>query len=417
MKSLALLLLWLPLSASALHQRMTVSFHYKGEPMKATFFTTVRDAAQNCEEAIERSRAALFLDKLRFEHYTERANLSNEEATDLRLNLFNWEKLSAHDEIMVLHRGNPRARLNATDPFPLGIGEEILGMIAVDRLGNTFLDCLPGYDSPTYEELLIEKRLAPLGIKIPRPLASPYISGFMPKGLFKHWEPLVAERYYQPQNLVWGDVIHANALFAQEGTWPLIHSLANGYGLFSTGRIIPRGKQITVGGFTYEGPRVFVPTLVVWEVFNKMDGFKVKKGSRTKYYEASGASPLMINGRNQWKDPRLGFGNLVQVMAKTGDEFRHGWTEQFAERDHFSFVRDVTIDKTEFETIDGTGLISRTVPTWAAEISHHPHQMNRCVNEMLEARHSPVAQLTIPLTITVSIGQPVLRVTNRPPDQ
>ena len=112
---------------------------------------------------------------------------------------------------------------------------------------------------------------------------------------------------------------------------------------------------------------------------------------------------------DQWPDPRLGFGNHVQVMSKTGDQFRGGWTEHFAKHENFDFVRDVKILRTEFEGMTGPYLDTHVVPQWASEIDHHPHELDRCIGEMLQP--SRLQNLTIPITITVSIGQPYLTTT------
>lgn len=395
------------LMALGANQRMTVTFRYKGEVMKATFFSTTRTVCETVEEAEDRRRATDYLDNLRFEHYTDRdSDMSEAEKRDWRANFFNWEKLARHDELMVIHRGEAPRETVPGNPVPLGIGKDIVAMIAVDRLGDTMLDCLPGYDSQTYERFLLEQRLAPLGLQIPREIPSVFVGNAMPKGMFKHWEPYIAQTYFTPQTLIIGDVIQANALFAHEGTWPLVHSLANGYGLFSTGRIIPKGKSKVINGIEYIGPRAFVPTLVVWEVFNKMKDGRIRKGSRTKYYEKSGGVPLVIGGSDQWRDPRLFYDNYVQIMSKTGDQFRGGWTEHFARHENFDFVRDVTILRTEFESMNGKALYSQPVPQWAQEIEHHPHHLNRCIADMLNP--TPLQTLNLELKISVSIGQPVI---------
>ncbi len=383
--------------AIADYQRMTVSFTYKGEPMKATFFTTVRSAAETEAEATERLHTADYLDGLRFQNYVAKSSMSEWEKADLRNNFFKWEPLRRHDEIMILHRGE-------LGDQAAGLGTDILGMIAIDRLGDTTLDSLPGYDLDAFETFLLEKRLAPLGIKVPRPEPFFWSGDRLPPGVYKHWDSVIGNEYFQSGRIVLGDVIQANALFAHEGTWPLIHSLANAYGLFSTGRIIPAGKKKIIGDMEYEGPWVFVPTLVVWEVFNKEEEGVVKKGSRTHYYERSGGRTLWIGGQDQWEDPRLLYGNHVQIMSKSGDGFRFGWTKQFAEKENFSFVRDVVIEKTVLETMDGGGLIGKLMPVFAEAIQHHPKNLSTCARVALAAENRAVTSVTIPVQIKVGIG-------------
>ncbi len=144
--------------------------------------------------------------------------------------------------------------------------------------------------------------------------------------------------------------------------------------------------------------------MVVWEVFNTERDFRIKKGSRTLYYESSGARPLMIHGNNQWRDPLLGFGSYVQVMEKTGAEFRQGWTQQFAEKENFSFVRDVTITETRFENIEGSRLIRRIVHQADPQIAHHPHSLEPCIDHLVRAAKPGVVEVQVPITIGVSLG-------------
>jgi hypothetical protein len=395
-----LLALFVSNALSANGTRMSVTFQYKGEWMTATFFSQLRAVVQTEQDAVEFIRTADFLDKIRFRNYVLRdRGVTDEESNRWKRGFFDWEPLRHHDEILVLHRGvEPLVRSDQWEA-PLGIGDKVVGLIAVDRLGDPFLDSLPAYGDGPHDQLLVEKRL---GKNIPRPSLSQWKGEQLPPGVFPHWDPLVRQTFFRPGRILYGDVIQANALFAEDGLWPLLHSLANTYGLFSTGRLIPKTKIID--GLEYRGPFVCIPTMVVWQVFNKMKDLRIKKGSRTLYYEGSGARPLRINGHNQWGDPLLGFGNYVQIMEKTGAEFRQGWTQQFAEKEHFSFVRDVTIAETRFENIEGSRLIRRIVHQADPRIAHHPHSLEPCIEHLVQAPKPGVIELQVPVTIGVSLG-------------
>jgi len=220
---------------------------------------------------------------------------------------------------------------------------------------------------------------------------------------------VLARDFFVPGNMVYGDVIQVDALYADEGMWPLLHSLANTYGLFSTGRIIPPGSTFTIDNMTYTGPKVFLPNLVVWEVFNPPQG----KSARTVYFEQSGAVPLQIAGRHQWRDPRLLHPWHVQVMSKTGMQFRSDWTAQFAAKDGFRFVDDVQIERTYIDeqrvVVNGAQQLS-SVPLspGSAPIAHHPVVLGNCIEQILDSRNQTVAHQTQSLEITISIGAPVL---------
>jgi hypothetical protein len=387
-------------SASA-HQRMSVSFRYRGEVMTATFFSNLRTASFT--NAAEFAQTADFLDRLRLQNYAGRnRDMSDVERADLERGFFRYERLRDHDEVLVLHRGNAPLIREGDGQLPLGIGENVLGLIAVDRLGDPSFMQPVTTANPAYETLLLEKRLSPLAIRIPRPPTSQWIGNELPPGVFPHWDPFIRQTYFQPGRILYGDVIQANALFAQEGLWPLLHSLANTYGLFSTGRLI--SNPTIIDGIQYNGPSVCIPTLVVWEVFNKYTRGQIHKGSRTIYYERANARPLVIQGYNQWRDPYLNFDSLVQVFYKTGAEFREGWTELFAARDNFSFVRDVRILETRIESVLGRRLEQNLVSQSDPAISHHPHEMDSCVHKMLQARQQNVVEVSTPLTIGISIG-------------
>jgi hypothetical protein len=380
--------------------RMSVTFQYKGEWMTATFFSQLRSLIQTEQEAVEFIRTADFLDQIRFRNYVLRdRSVTNEQSIRWKRGFFDWEPLRHHDEILVLHRGVEPLVRNEQWEAPLGIGDKVVGLIAIDRLGDTLLDSLPAYGDGPHDHLLVEKRLEK---QIPRPLMSQWTGEQLPPGAFPHWDPFVRRTYFQPGRILYGDVIQANALFAEDGLWPLLHSLANTYGLFSTGRLIPKTKVIE--GVEYRGPFVCIPTMVVWEVFNVMKDFRIRKGSRTLYYENSGARPLMMGGYNQWSDPLVGFGNYVQVMEKTGAEFRQGWTQQFAEKENFSFVRDVTIAETRFENIEGSRLIRRIVHQADPAIAHHPHSLEPCIQHLVQAAKPGVVEVPVAITIGLSLG-------------
>jgi hypothetical protein len=380
--------------------RMSVTFQYKGEWMTATFFSQLRSLIQTEQEAVEFIRTADFLDQIRFRNYVLRdRRVTNEESIWWKRGFFDLEPLRHHDEILVLHRGVEPLVRNEQWEAPLGIGDKVVGLIAIDRLGDTLLDSLPAYGDGPYDRLLVEKRLQK---QIPRPSLSQWTGEQLPAGVFPHWDPFVRQTYFQPGRILYGDVIQANALFAEEGLWPLLHSLANTYGLFSTGRLIPKSKVID--GVEYQGPLVCIPTMVVWEVFNKMKDFRIKKGSRTLYYENSGARPLTMGGYNEWSDPLVSFGNYVQVMEKTGAEFRQGWTQQFAEKENFSFVRDVTIAETRFENIEGSRLIRRIVHQSDPKIAHHPHALEPCIQHLVKAAKPGVVEVPVAITIGLTLG-------------
>lgn len=362
---------------------MSVTFQHRGEPMTATFFT--RAYPFKTREGSGFPAVAQHLEQQRIQRYV----LRNSEATeadvrDWQKGFFDWEPIAEHDDIMMIHRG-PHQPGN-----PPGIGE-VVGLVAVDRAGNPSQQPFP--NAYADESLLLEKRLAPLGFRLPRPRAWKWIGPEpLPLGVFAHWHPHIARDYFQPDQIFWGDTIHINAYFADDGLGPLVHELANGFGLF-TGRM------------TYdpqEGRRVYLPTEVVWEVFNRRTDKGIKQGSRTRFYKSLGAGFLTMGRDNQWNDPRLAPGNLVQVMFQ-GADFRETWTEKFLTLHDFSLVRDVSIQDVHYEYVQNDGQLRLERPS-TRSLQHLPKNLNSCILEVLAARANPPKAYHQPIQVSLSLG-------------
>ncbi len=375
MKLLVLTLLLLCELATA-HQRMTVTFRYRGETLFATFYSNVLGGQLDDFEELRFLHWTQRLDQFRIQNYLGIATAAD--GPKYMNGFFSKEKLFLHDEILVVHRSPlPGPKDIEGDP-------EVIGLFALDRLGHPFYDCIPGWNEPQFEHFLLEKRLAPLGLRVERPKPVLWEGDKLPAGVFRHWEPYVAQRYFDAGRVYIGDVVQANALVSHEGVWPLVHSLANFYGLLSTGRLVPGRKSKTVEGLTVDGPAVIIPTLFVWEVFNTFKKGVRRQGSRTRYYQRAGAKPQCIGGNCEWTDPWLGKETLVQIFSKTGDEFRLSWPRLFAREERFSFVRDVQILHTEYwrnENWDGKTYFTKQ--PGEAPIGHHPTNFEPCVRALL----------------------------------
>lgn len=373
----SLFLLAVPSWAS--YSRFRVEFTYKGQVLVATFFSKSPTLCPTYYDDFHFTAVGDFLEPYRFENYT-RHKKNHEEREKFRQGFFAWEPVRAHDELLVLHR--PTGRPSPGDA--LGLEGDILGMIAVDRLDRS-------------ESLLLERRLVPLNLRIPRPAEYTWSGRYIPRGVFPHWDPELARTYFRPENIVLGDVLQVNALFAHESTWPLLHTLASQYGLFSTGRILLSGEQLTLNGIQYTGPKVFVPTEFVWEVFNKFERGRIKKGALTQYYEMTQARPLVIDGYNQWRDPRLGNETLVQILRKDRVQFGPRWTEHFAKNEGFSFVRDAVVLETRLENSANRN---------DYRLVRQPERpvLDECVDELVRSQAHPVVQFQLPLTVSISLG-------------
>jgi hypothetical protein len=116
------------------------------------------------------------------------------------------------------------------------------------------------------ENLAVEKRLASLGLKIETPVPVALPDG-PHVGLVPYWLPEEA----QPEgwnHLYVGDVSEIKNFIVPvepEIHVPLIYYLAESHGLFDSGRYVPKGETVTIGGVSVTGPARFVPTEYVLE--------------------------------------------------------------------------------------------------------------------------------------------------------
>ncbi len=348
--------------------RMSVQVKYKQQRLRATFFTRSYPPKLFDESGMD--QLAPFLEAARIKRYLEReGKVSPAVLSDWIRNYFRWMRVEDHDEILVYHRDG------SVPGNPPGIGE-VVGLFAVKRTPE-----------------LLERRLAPIGFRMDPPTAYPWWGPeLLPQGDFVHWHPGIARDYFIRGQVFLGATIHANCMFADDGLGALVEETANAFGLF-------------VGPMTHkpgETPRVYKPTLTVWEVFNHQVGEQVKKGSRTILYERLGAEPIHRGQTNQWQDPRLAKGNLVQVMSR-GYDIREIWTARFEKMDGFSFVRDVEFSDIAYETVDADGTLHRRIPE-PEMVKHLPRQLGPCIEDILAARSDPPTLRSIAIRLQVNVN-------------
>lgn len=357
---------------------MSISFLYQGQRMEATFLSNIHGYNTLATESALFLRLTQFLDQLRLQNYSR--DQSEEERKILRDGFFSHERLARHDELLVLHRG-----IDWDHPQdPTGLGPEILGMVAIDRLGHPKPEYHSTYHPGDYEKLLVERRLSSLEITVPRPQPHLWTGSGLPPGVHPHWDSFIGMAFFQPGRIYVGDVIQANGFFATEGLAPLLYTLANRYGLFSTGRIVYPAREKIIEGVTIHGPAVLVPTLVVWETFNKLVEGKRKEGSRTRYYRRAGARPLTIGGVEEWVDPLLGANVLVQILSQAGDDFRNWQNTFFSERDQTG-LESLRVDRTRFERME-YGVGGGWLPPGHQSLAHHPTRFLECAPRLTQVR-------------------------------
>lgn len=358
--------------------RMTISFRYQGERLEATFITNIHGYTTVRSEQPIFTRLAEFLDGLRLERYAGK-RMSDEEKAWLKKGFFSHEALSQHDEILVLHRGMDLE--TSSNNGPSGLGPEILGITAVDRLGHPKPTYHSEYRRDDYEKLMLERRLSELGIAIPRPKPVLWEGEGLPPGVYPHWDVMIGPGFFEPGHVFLGDVIQVNGFFADEGLAPLLYTLANRYGLFSTGRIVYFRGPATIEGVEIPKRSVLVPTLVVWETFNKLKDGKRKVGLRTRYYGQTGAVPLEIDGVDEWVDPTLGPNTLVQILSKTGDAFRTNWLPQLRFRD-LTPLNSIVVEQVCYEPEWNSTLNGGFISPDHQSFTHHPRQFTDCALEL-----------------------------------
>lgn len=369
--------------------RLTRPITLDGRQAYATFFSKGFDGPSNSANDQAFLMLANIIDSARVANYVSREDLSQAQICELESRLFSQEPLYWHDEVLVLHRralGPPKGRLGALPQFM--IGDELLALMAIDRLGpprdhnllwsfvhqGYSIEEAPEVFAEEHEYLLLEHRLQELGLKVPRPVPHRLKGNRLPPGVFPHWEPILAKKYFRPENVMVGDVVQVNALFTEKD-WdrllPILHLLANSHGLFSTGRIIFEGETAVVHGRKYAGPKVFIPTLFVWEVFNPIKDGERKEGTRTRYYKLADGRPLKMGEHDEWKDPLLGKYN-VQIMSMTGDQLRIDWTKKLFAQDGVEAVERIVLGPNILQLRSVCGRAWNSLKLGDSESAHIP---------------------------------------------